>query len=95
MAGRKKGFNKDGSVDKRYGKKQGGKIQEIIDSGQAPGVHISAEHQSAPSSAIAEERRMAIYKENTGGKDPNEPMCHDKRTQTGGDWDIQGTRRNL
>lgn len=55
-------LNKDGTPDKRYKapetptpdaiepifRNQGGKIQEIIDSRQAPGVVIPAQHQSAP-----------------------------------------------
>lgn len=41
-------LNKDGTVDKRFGKKEGGKIDEIIASQQSPSVSIAPEHQSAP-----------------------------------------------
>jgi hypothetical protein len=73
MAERKKGFNKDGSVDKRYRKKVKTKshIKDIIDSRQAPGVHIAAHHQ-------------ATWKH--GMPDPKEPLDWSTRTQRGADW---------
>ena len=76
-------LKKDGTPDKRF-KKNKGKIQEIIDSKQAPGVHIATEHQSAPKDDAEETRRLAIYKERTGGKDPNEPLDWSDNGSCGG-----------
>jgi hypothetical protein len=91
MAERKKGFNKDGSVDKRYGKKPVSHIQDIIDSQQAPGVHIAAEHRA---DFKGKKIDWEAYKRNTNGKDPNVGMDNSKRTCLGADMDIDRTRCN-
>jgi hypothetical protein len=82
MAERKKGFNKDGSVDKRYGKKKPvSHIQDIIDSQQAPGVVIAAHHKAGYKGPKVD---MEKYKRDTKGKDPKVAMDHSQRTCLGG-----------
>ena len=54
----------------------GGKIQEIIDSRQAPGMSIKS----------PEEKRMSKYMQDTNGLDPNTPLDWSKRRCTGADW---------
>jgi hypothetical protein len=71
---KKQRFNKDGTPDKRYGKKKAkpvSHIQDIIDSQKAPGVHIAAHHQ-------------ATWK--PGMPDPHEPLDWSERTERGADW---------
>ena len=52
----------------------GGKIQEIIDSKQAPGMKI----------ASPQEKFVERYKQDNNGRDPNEPLDWSQRRQTGG-----------
>jgi hypothetical protein len=83
-------LNKDGTPDKRF-KKKGGKIQEIIDSQQAPGVVIAAHHKAGYTGPKVD---MEKYKRDTKGKDPHMAMDHSVRTQCGRDMDIDRTRCN-
>jgi hypothetical protein len=86
MVERKKGFNKDGTPDKRYGKNKSkpvSHIQDIIDSQQAPGVIIPAQHRADFKGRKVD---MEKYKRDTNGKDPHVAVDHSTRTQRGANW---------
>ena len=79
-------LTKSGKPDKRFKANKvvevpeplmrGGKIQEIIDSKQAPGIAIPPQHQSAPKPGA--------------GVDPNRPLDWSNLNQNGKTADVLG-----